>query len=432
MEAIQLARPRKIYYGWYIVALAFLAQFATTGAQGFSAGVFMKPMAEDLGWSRGGIAGVNSVGTLIGGIIGLFIGNILDRHGARPLMIFGAIVTGIGFIALSTMQELWHFYLIRGIIITIGTTCSGMVVANIAVSNWFVRKRGRAVAVAVMGVPTAGVVLGPAMQMIIDSFSWRTGWIALGLMIWVLLILPTALFMKRRPEDIGLVPDGALPTQEDDRRLSGAQKAAIAADVKWTRREAIRTPTLWMIIIAAGLGTMTLPTTMMHLVPFVSDLGYSLQVATLTAGVHSLFSMLSKLIWGFGIERIHARYVVVLAYSFAAAGLILLLLAHSIESIIVGMAVLGIGVGGVIPITEVIWASYFGRISLGSIRTIGMPFSIITQAGGPFMAGVIYDNTKSYQAAFIFLIITLVIGASLMLALRPAKRPQTSAAKATA
>jgi MFS family permease len=424
LATLRIALPTKIFYGWYIVILAFLVQFAVIGSQGFSLGVFMKPMTEDLGWSRSDIASVHTIGTIIGGFLALFIGPILDRRGARPLVIVGAILSGLGFLALSMIQELWHFYAIRGLIITVGSTCASIMVLNTAVSNWFIRKRGRAVTFGAMGVPFAGIALIPIIQILIESFTWRNAWIILGVMIWVVAIIPTAMFMRRRPEDVGLVPDGAMPTEEGDKGLSSAQRAALAADVTWTRSEAIRTSTLWMIIGASGLGSMTLTATMMHLVPYVSDMGFSLQIAALTASVHSWFSLISKFGWGFIIERIHARFVIVIAYSLAASGLAVLLFARSLETIVLGMAVLGLGIGGVTPVTEVIWASYFGRRSLGAVRSIGAPFTILTYASAPLIPALIYDSTKSYNLAFVFLIGTLVIGASLMLLLRPARRPQ--------
>jgi sugar phosphate permease len=427
MEASAPVKSRKIYYGWYIVAIALLTQFATAGAQGFSLGVFMKPMSEELGWSRATIASSQSIGVVLSGIIGLFLGGIIDRRGTRLLLVFGAITTGIGFIAFSFVQELWHLYLIRSVILTVGTACSGMVVTNTAVSNWFVRKRGRAISTAVMGMALAGVILVPGMQAAIDLFQWRSAWVLLGVFSLVLVVVPTALFMRRRPEDMGLLPDGGPPTEEEKRKMSRAQKAAIAADVPWTRAEVLRTPTFWMIMVATGLGSMVGPTTMMHFVPFVSDQlpQYPLQVAAFVVGVHSLVSIVLKVPWGFVLERIQPRYVSIMAYGFIASGLVLLLLAgSSIELMVVGMLVFGIGMGGMVPIAEVIWASYFGRLSLGTVRSVALPFSTTTIAGAPLLAAVIFDTTSSYQMAFLFLIAALAVSTTLMLTLRPARRPQ--------
>lgn len=426
-EITRLAARPKIYYGWYIVGVAFLAQLMSMGLQGYTLGVFMKPMIDELGWSRSGISGVQSAGTVVNGLLAPFIGGILDRRGGRILMLVGSVITGIGFIALSLMADMWHFYAIRGLIITVGILCMGGMVVNVAISNWFVRKRGRAVAIAAMGISFGGVVLAPLSERFIAEFGWRTAFIILGVMIWVVMLVPTALFMRRRPEDMGLLPDGDIPGQVSSKPMNAVQRAALNADIRWTRAEALRTPTLWIIIASFGMAGMGLSAMMMHVTPYVSDLGFSPALAAIATSVQASTALISKVIWGLLIERIQCRFVAILAFVCAGIGLVMLINSRSLEMVYLSLAVFGMGMGGQPVIQEVVWANYFGRLTLGTIRSIGMPFMIISSAGGPLLAGLTYDMTKSYEVAFIVFVCAYSFAALLMLIVRPPVHPRAVA-----
>lgn len=423
LAAIEVVKRRKLFHGWYIVAVAFLALFMSTGLRDYSQGVFMKPMSEELEWSRGAISSIQAVGLVINGLFGLFIGSILDRRGGRALMLFGAVVTGLGFIALGFVQEIWHFFLIRGLVLGVGTLCLGNLVANVAVSNWFIRKRGRAIAMAAMGVPFAGVIITPLSQVLIDNLGWRNAWTIIGAMVLVVMLAPIAIFVRRRPEDMGLRPDGDPPSGPDPRSLSAVQVAAMKADVVWTLAQVVRTRALWLIMIAFGLSGMGLFAMIMHIVPYVSDIGYAAAVAAGVQSIQAAASMASKLVWGLLLERFEVRVVSVLSFACAATGMGLLLASSSIEMVVLSLIVFALGMGGQGPIQEVVWANYFGRLSLGTVRSIGMPFMIATGAAGPIMTGLVYDATSSYQIAFITLIGAYCLAGALMMAVRPPRHP---------
>lgn len=429
MAISQVSRRARIFHGWYIVAVAFLAQFTTGGLQAYTLGVFMKPITEELGWTRGAISGVQTAGTVVNGLFAVFIGGILDRRGGRALMLFGAVLSGIGFVALSLMRDIWHFYFIRGMLIAIGNLCLGNLVANVAVSNWFIRKRGRALAIAAMGVPFGGVVLTPLSQMLIDGVGWRNAWVILGAMVWVVMIVPTALFIRRRPEDVGLRPDGDPSTGPDERKLSASQIAAMKADVEWTTAQAARTPALWMIMIAFGLAHMGLSALTIHIVPYVSDIGFTVAMAAGAQSVQGMSSMTTKLVWGLLLERFDIRVVSIASFICSAVGVVLLLEANSIELVYLSIVIFGAGMGGLGPIQEVVWANYFGRISLGAVRRIGAPMVMVFGAVGPLLAGLVYDATESYRVAFIALTGAYVVAGVLMLLLRPPRRPGLSSTK---
>src|SRR5688500_10141268 len=146
------------------------------GIQAYAHGTFVGPMTEDLGWSRTDISLGQTVSTGVMGVIGLFIGGLLDRRGGRMLMIVGAVIGGAGFILLGQVHELWQYYLVKGVILTAAMACMGPMIVNVAISNWFVRRRGRAIAISAMGLSVGAILFPSIAAWLIDNFGWRIAW----------------------------------------------------------------------------------------------------------------------------------------------------------------------------------------------------------------------------------------------------------------
>jgi sugar phosphate permease len=419
--ALHLPRPHGIYYGWYIVAAAVVAQFVAVGMQAYTAGVFLKPMAADLGWSREDYANAQTIGTFVTGGLGLFVGGLIDRRGARPLMIAGALLSGLCLIGLSRVHELWQFYLLRGVGITLGAMGVGNLVVNVTVAKWFVRRRGLAVAVSSMGVSLSGVVLVPVAQALIDHVGWRQAWVIFGVAVW-LLVIPTAFVMRRTPEDYGLLPDGDRPDAAPD--APGARPAAVA-EVSWTRAEAVRTPAIWFLIFAYGIANIGLGSLILHMLPFLTDAGFAAGTAAFLFSFQSWAALIAKPFWGVLMGRVHARYLSCVSFLLTACAVIGLLGAAarvSVPAALVLLFLYGLGIGGTIPLQETVWASYFGRAHLGKVRAVAMPFTILFSAMGPKLTAHLYDRLGDYTAAFFMFASFWVVGAVLVLLARPPRR----------
>ena len=218
MAAIGIRHRPTIYYGWYIVAVALIVQCLSVGVSAFAGGVFLKPMAADLHWSRQDFSAVQTVTSVVTGLIGFVVGGLIDRRGPRLLMIIGAIISGSALCLTAAVQEPWHFYLVRGIAQTIGMAMVGNLVVNVTLARWFVVRRGTAIAMASIGFSLGGLLLSPLMSSWIQSYGWRETWIILGCLTWAI-VIPCAFVMRRSPEDYGLSPDG----------LDAKQAAALAA-----------------------------------------------------------------------------------------------------------------------------------------------------------------------------------------------------------
>ena len=412
---------RAIFYGWYIVALGVVGSMMGAGIQAYALGTFVGPMTEDLGWSRTDISLGQTVSTGVMGVIGLFIGGLLDRRGGRMLMIVGAAVGGAGFILLGQVQELWQYYFVKGVILTAGMACMGPMIVNVAISNWFVHRRGRAIAISAMGLSVSAILFPSIAAWLIDNFGWRVAWAVFGVSVWIVILPAAAWIMRRRPEDYGLEPDGGWQGNGANTKLN--QRRAEVDVMRWTRREAMRTPTLWLLILSFGLASTGIGAMLLHLIAYITDDGFTRQQAAFAFGMNGVAGLISKPVWGLVVERIPTRYAAAALFGLVGAGIALLLASPNLVAIAVAIFVFGIGNGGMLTVQETVWADYYGRLTLGTVRSVGRPFTIIFSAGGPVFAGAAYDLGGSYEFAFIVFILASLAAAALILVTPEPKKP---------
>lgn len=431
IERVLARRRPAIYYGWYIVLGATVAQFVAAGTQAYVSGVFLKAMTEDLGWSRGGFSAVQTVSTFSMGVVGFAIGGLIDRRGPRLLMLAGTAICGVSLMLTSFVNEMWQFYLVRGVAQTVGNAMLGNIVVNVTLAKWFVVRRGMAIAVASAGVSLGGVILTPSASWWVDAYGWRSAWVALGVMA-IVLMVPISLLMRRSPEDSGLLPDGMTEAQATAYSASH-RRASAASEVQWTRHDAIRTKTIWLVIFAYGIANVGLGAILLHTIPFLTDSGFSGSSAAFLYGVLAWAALLSKFAWGLLMDRYHARFLSAAAFfAMAAASLVLIPVGHSGSGAgaFAVLLVYGLAMGGTIPLQETVWASYFGRAHLGQIRAVAMPFTIVFSAGGPLFAGAVYDRTGNYDVAFVAFAAFALIGFVLVLLARAPRPPRAESALA--
>ncbi len=395
------AKQPRVFYGWYIVLGAIIAQFVAVGIQAGVSGVFLRPMTEDLGWTRAQFTIATSLGTGVSGLIGFFIGSYVDRVGARPLMVVGVTIVGATLLAISRVEELWQFVLLRGLAFTVGFVLIGNLVVNVTVSKWFVERRGWAISLASLGVSAAGIAMPLTMVRIVDTLGWRDGWVVMGLGAWAL-IYPVALIMRRQPEDQGLLPDGRVEGRAGDE--AAVERSRLDFVNSYTRGEAVRTLAMWLLVFAFGFAMVGLISLLFHSIPFLTDNGFTRTDASIIAASQGASALLSKFAWGWAMQRFHPRALA--ASSFLLSGLAVLSMvpiaaSGSVPLMFAAFIVWGWGIGGMIPLSEFIWASFYGRRYLGAVRSAGMPLTILFGAGGPYFAGAYFDAVGSYDGALI-------------------------------
>ena len=422
-ESAQTRATPAVYYGYWLIAAAFVAQFVAVGAQNYAIGAFMVPMTDELGWTRAEFTLPRSVGQLVMAFTGFFIGTHVDRHGGRPFMLAGSCVLAASLYALSLLHEWWQWVLLNGVALTAGAALLGNLVVNVTLAKWFVEKRGQAIAWSSMGVSFAGIVITPAATWFIDQYGWRAGWQAMAAGS-LLLTVPIAMLMRRAPEDHGLHPDGKSVTEMAEGHGARAQADF---DSSMTRAEALRTRTFYMLVFAFGMFQVVIPVVLLQTIPFMTDAGYSRTTAAFMITIASIPALVSKPVWGWLIDRMNPKPLA--AVSALCAGIAMIMIVVSVEARsqlweYVAFFMLGIGWGGMIPMQEVIWASYFGRRYLGAVRSAALPFALILGGGGPLVVAWYYDVVGNYNGAFLTVAGMSILAAGLILALPKTTRMQ--------
>ena len=413
---------RPIYYGYWLIVAAFIAQFVSVGAQSYVIGPFMIPMTTELGWTRAEFTLPRTIGQVVMAFTGFFIGSLVDRKGARGFMLGGVVILSVALFLLSKVNALWQWILLNGVVLTIGASLIGNLVVNVTLAKWFVDFRGRAIAFAAMGVSFAGVLLTPLATWAIDLYGWRTGWqlLSIGAFIFV---VPTALAMRRSPEDYNLNLDG-----KSDHQVSQgfAQKAEDDFNNSMTRAQALRSLTFYWLVIAFGMFGITIQVMLIQTVPFMTDAGYDRTTAALMITIASVPALVSKPIWGWLIDGLQPKPLASISAAITGGSLFVIVYgAHvaSLPILITGFALLGFGWGGMIPLQEVIWASYFGRRYLGGVRSAAMPFSIMLTAGAPLATSYYYDVFGDYNGAILIVAVANMLSAVLILFLKKPNQP---------
>lgn len=412
----------QIYYGYWLIAAAFVAQFVSIGVQNYVIGPFMIPMTEELGWTRAEYTIPRTIGQVMMAFTGFVVGGYIDRHGARRFMLAGVFVLAVSLYLLSLIEYLWQWIVLNGLVLTVGASLIGNLVVNVTLAKWFVDFRGRAIAFAAMGVSFAGVVLTPLVTFIIDTEGWRAAWqlLAIGSLVCV---IPVSLCMRRAPEDFGLLPDGRT---EEDVQAGKATKAMQDFNNSMTRREAIRTTSFYLLVLAFGLFSITIQVMLLQTVPFMTDAGYSRTTAAMMITLASVPALLSKPIWGWLIDGLEPIPLAATSAVFTAASLFIIVFSVQAGAtfwVYTGFALLGLGWGGMIPLQEVIWASFYGRRYLGSVRSTALPFSLLLTAAVPLATSYYYDVVGNYDGAILMVAIANLSSAAIILAIpRPRKK----------
>ena len=258
---------RRIFYGWWIVAVAFITHCLTTGIVFYSFGVFLPALTEAFGWTRAQASLGFSLASLCGAFYSPAVGRVVDRRGSRPSQLVGAVAMAVGFWLLHGITSLAQFYLVMGVVVSLGATALGGLPSNAAVTRWFVRRRGQALGIATAGISMGGVIFVPLTEWLIARHGWRGAFGWLGVIVLVAAVPPVALLMRRAPEAMGLHPDG------DTHAVGADPAAAREIERSWTAAQALRSRNFWLITAAFSLTGAGLSATLLHQIAFLRDRG---------------------------------------------------------------------------------------------------------------------------------------------------------------
>jgi MFS family permease len=406
--------PRGIFYGWTLVGVAaFVMVIGTVPLfQGMTA--WFVVLEREFAWSRTQLSIAFSLSRVEGSIMGPISGYLIDKLGSRRMVLIGLVIAGGGFVIMSRMTNIWHFYaafVVMSMGVGLGTWMPMMTVLN----NWFTRNRSTAMALAMEGFLVGGMVLVPLLAFVIDpDVAGRPGWRNTALVIGLFLIavaFPLSRLIRNAPEPYGQFPDGeamALP-----RQTAAAGAAGNEPDYTW--QEAVKTKTFWLITMGHACSSIVIVTITVHLGPMLDDRGFSLQTVGWVVGAYTGVAAIFTLIGGYVGDRLPIR-LALFGFSAVQSGAVLvLMLAESQPMVYLFAVLMGIGFGGRNPLTTAIRGVYFGRKAFASITGISMiPMNVLLLAA-PLFAGIMFDATQSYAVPMGVVAIVSLAGSALFL-----------------
>lgn len=401
-RTLRLARALPFFYGWVIVAVAFVTMAVGVNAR-IAYSLLFPPILEEFGWERGVIAGAFSFGFLVSAVLSPSLGRLMDGRGPRVVIELGVGLTAAGLLLAPLIREPWHLYATLGVLVGGGVVCLGYTGQALFLPNWFVRRRGLAMSVAYSGVGVGSIILLPWLQTVIGGAGWRAACWTMGILVLVLLA-PLNLLLKGRPEEMGLEPDG-------DRSAANAPAGSrtgnvvdpVWAAVDWTLGRAMRTARFWWVAVGYFCGLFAWYAVQVHQTKYLVEIGFTPTAAAWALGLVSLVAIPGQITLGHLSDRIGREWVWTAGcLGFALCYAALLLLRHAptpalLYLMIASQGMLGYGLASVIG---AIPAEIFEGRHYGTIVGMLMLAAITGGAAGPWVTGALHDATGAYTLAF--------------------------------
>ena len=407
------SKPRRFFYGWVIVGVMAASSAGSMAMATLNFGLFIKPIGDDLGIGRAAFGWAQTSRRGAGALSSPAIGPLLDRFGSRLILPAAALLTGLALMGLAHIGHAWQLILLFTIMGLVGMSGPGALATSVPVLKWFVRDRGRALAFMSLGVPIGAMVFVPLTQYLIDTVGWEMAWIILAVIGMGVIVPLAAIFLRRQPEDMGLLPDGdtePAPLENETTEPGGAP-----AEVSWTVSEAVRTTTLWRLVTVFSAASLATGMVDLHRIPAFMDRGLDPTLISFATAFDAVCAGVATFTFGMLVRYIPARILGATGFTMLAVASVMTVYASNIQMMFISMAVFGLGIGGMIFLQNFIWADYFGRESVGSIRGLVNPINLIVGGLGAPTAGYVRDYTGTYDPAWWVGVGLMIIAAVLTL-----------------
>jgi len=387
----------RVFYGWYIVAVCFVINFVIFGISINTFTVYVTPIEESLGWSRDQITLAMGLAPLAMGAAAPLMGRLIDRVGAKVVMAAGAAVIGVSTLLLAKTESRLYFYTIF-CIAGAGQAAATIIPISLVISNWFTVLRGRALGVVMTGTGLGAMVMVPVTTWIVDTWSWRTSYFVMGCII--LLMVPLALlFVRTRPSDMGLQPDGGIVFEKEPVQITGL-----------TVSEAVKTGPFWLIAVMMLLSGLVAMGIGVNLMPYLDDIGHARATAAFIIAIISALTAVGKVGIGSVADHWGIRRAVLLAFATIVVGILLLMNAQTMAIAVVFAIVYGFAIGTPLLLNPALTAECMGLKNFGGIFGILTLINVIGVAIGASMTGVIYVKAgNSYMPAFWLFVVLMAI-----------------------
>lgn len=404
-------RP-KVFYGWWVALTAAVGLFLNTATIiVFTFGIFAKAMGQDFHAGRAKISLAFTLHNLTAALCVPLAGRLVDRYGPRKVLLpFTAL---LGLILLSSRflpRAMWHIYLFYGALGVVSGGAGAMSYTDV-ISHWFDRHRGLALSVMMLGMGLGAIIMPPVAQQLVGRFGWRLSYSIFGFAILLIPLPIVAAFLKEKPQNMGLLPDGAIEVQ--------SSKPIAAEDQGLTAREALRTSDLWIMFCSLSLVTASVHACFIHLPEIMTDRGSTPQTAALVSSLFGVGLFSGRVGCGYLLDRFFAPRVASLLFGGVALGAALLGATHAMGLACLGSFLVGLGIGAEVDIIGFLTGRYFGLRSFGEI--FGWIWAVFGVSGGigAYLMGVGFDKTGSYAVPLAGFFCAALVATLLMTRLGP-------------
>jgi MFS family permease len=390
---------RRFFYGYWILLFFFLCQIFWNGLIMYSFSFYVNPLHEEFAWSRAGIMAIITIVYLSIGVASPLIGRLSSWYGEKNVIAVGASLLGLGFVLISTVRELWQFYLFA-IFLGVGSSAIGVVPASAVISNWFQKRRGWAIGILGTGIGVGGFAVPPIVgAFFIPAFGWRNTCVISGLLTALIITPLSLLIIKSNPADMGLQPDGVEAIQKNDE-----PPLIVMHEVDLNLKMASRTPAFWSLMIALAAFTVANNAIFQSQVPYLQGIGFPLVATASVMSLSGFGSGVGKYFFGWLGDHVQAKYILVIGIGAQVTAITMLMTMKSTMPVIILIVyaiILGVSMGCWLPFMSLAVSRSFGLVSYGVIFGLMNLIFMCFGAAGPVAAGLIYDAYQSYYWAFI-------------------------------
>jgi len=427
----------RFFYGWWVVLATAAITMIASEAPIYCFSALVDPLEEEFGWSRAAIGAGPSIAALMAGLAMPVAGYLVDRVGARPLLVAGVTLIGGGFVAISRVEALWHFY-ISVSVVAVGLSLAGPPVCAVAIAHWFAKRRGLALGIMFAGAGASGVMV-LVLASLIAAFDWRTGAMIVGIG-QLATCIPLALTVRHRPEEMGLLPDGELsaPGEVPASPLPEAVEGTgigngMGQEEGLSMGEALRTRFFWLLAAGLILTYVGGLAVIVHVIPYLDESGgFTEEGAAMIAMGIPFGSLVGGLVFGWLADYLSKRWLLAASWILQGLGILIFAAVNSPWQAAVFLVVFGPALGAAFTLLPAVLPEYFGLRAFGTIQGLLMAAATLGGFVGPILAGAVYDVMDSYRPAFVLLTLTTCSGALVILMMGRSPASEAEAANVPA
>jgi MFS family permease len=410
------------FYGWINLAVTAIMGIMM-GFYLVAFGLFLPFLVQDFGWNRGIASLASTINMIAMGLCGPAAGFFIVKYGARRSLVLGNILGCLGFVLMSFQSQLWQLFLGYGLMVGVGMGFGGMLALTTVVNNWFAKKRSLALSVFLGSSGAGGIVMGPALMILIEKIGWRYTYLIMAVLILLFNVLLPSVMIKNKPQDLGQIPDGREESKPVAKDKSAPRQVNYKTPVDFTAQEAIRTRTLWMLIAYFCLNMLAMGALMTHILGHLLDMGISKILASTAMSVMMGVMTFTQFSVGFLGIKYNLHSIAIGAEILKILGMVILVLTNSLPFVFAYMVIFGLGFGAVMVATMNLFPNYFGISNYPQIMGFVRLFWTFVGGAGAPLAGQIRETTGSFLPAYQMSIVVLAVGLICLIFSRPPVHP---------